>query len=267
MLEFKVLSKSNKAKEHRWIWSLCLGVFLLAASCSISEDSAVNVKIHWQIAENSFSDKDQFLSELYIINEGTKALPQNWELFFNFSPCRDLSLAGDEDRLKATHISGDYHVLEPASAYTVIEGGDTLTLSLIGSSWAIKPTDSPGGFYFIFNKEDDSPYLPEFTVSPFTKEKHFMRTASDQVKPPSASSLYERNQRLGVPDLEELSIITPTPLSQEPISESFQLDQSTALYFDEELSQEAEYLKDFLRETYSLELNAGQNSSSTGRQI
>lgn len=231
---------------------------ILFSTSTLSAAIPPGLRIEWQLITNNYENSDRFLSEIKIINEGRETLQGNWELYFSFSPCRDITAGNIHPGLLLTHINGDLHKLETIEGYSPVDPGKTLNIKIISTEWAIKETDAPDGFYFIFDKDDSNPYFPILTVHPFKTGRELTRNQNDGAEIPTAESIYKDNQRLSLLLESALCPITPTPAQLIRKDGTLALSNTTRIYYDTVLENEAVLLQILLKNEAGIEVQISE---------
>lgn len=252
------ISKSESLQDMKKIRTFFLLLFILFTASTISATIPLGLRIEWQLITNNYENSDRFLSEIKIINEGRETLQGNWELYFSFSPCRDITAGNIHQGLFLTHINGDLHKLETIEGYTPIEPGKSLNIKIISTEWAIKETDAPGGFYFIFDKDDSNPYYPILTVLPFKTGAELTRNQNDKEEIPTAASIYKENQKLTLLPESVLCPVTPTPAVLHRKDGFVKLSNATHIYYDPALENEAVLLLILLKNEAGIEMQMSE---------
>ena len=217
----------------------------LISACQSPKDvqNPKNLLINWSLVTNFYESKASFLAELKITNHSESSLENNWELYFNYSPGRVIDTNRLPKAFKITHLNGDLYRLKPTSHYTPLATGKTVTIPIIATTWAIKESDAPAGFYFIFDGNAQSLLKPEYTIQPFTTPQQMLRTSADRITVPTLASIYTQNQRLRLLPISEFIPITPTPQSFTRGQGTFLLDKNTQIICNQNLLNEAKLLQ------------------------
>ncbi|OJJ19705.1 hypothetical protein BKI52_19425 [marine bacterium AO1-C] len=229
-------------------------LFISSCKPKKSAENPTNLLVNWGVVTNFYQNKANFLAELKIVNQSEQTLNNNWELYFNYAPGRliDTSLVAKE--FEITHLNGDFYKLAPLSDYKPLPQGDTLTISIVATTWAIKESDAPGGFYFVFDGNEQALIKPTYTIQPFVTPKQLLRTSADHVAMPTPASVYAQNQRLSLLPVSELIPITPTPQSFTRGKGRFELSQTTQIVCSESLLNEAKQLQAGIRQFTGISL-------------
>ncbi len=238
-----------------------IAIFIIA--CQENKQKEISIEknnnptqlhVSWNLLENNHDGQKKYLSHLTITNTSKVTLKKNWELFFSYSPCRDVLKDKLPASIQLTHINGDLYSLAPTEQYTEIAVGDSLIIPILASEWVIKEGDAPNGFYFIFNHNDTEILNPSRSVYPLTSVKQLTQTKEDVLPVPTAESIYKNNERLSILAKEKIQLITPTPLEINAQKGTFTLNAQTQIMYNLELENEISLLQHYLKEELGLDL-------------
>lgn len=216
---------------------------------SISKEIAESpIEISWNLISNFESD-NQLLASLTFHNTGEESFTNDgWTLYFN--SIRVLDADSFLPEFRATHISGDFFKLEPTDSFNQIPAGGEFVKEYNAQFHAIKKTDAPQGFYFVY--DDRIEEVEDVSVEPFVGEEQINRSPGDNLEIPRAESRYQENQRLTTLVSNQISKITPTPASVEIGEGSYELEDGITITFAEGLNNEAEYLSQILSDEFDI---------------
>lgn len=222
------------------------------------------LQITWGVKTNFYEGKANFLAELKITNNSKVALENNWQLYFNYSPGRAIDTTRFAKEYTIRHINGDLYCLKPSAHFQALAKGKIVTIPIIASAWAIKESDAPAGFYFIFDQNQSKLVKPQFLIGAFTSSNQLNRTNADHVPVPTAASIYAQNQRLSLLPKSELIPITPTPQTFERREGFFELNNKTNINYTDGLLEEAKLLQSHIQKlaaiTLKVTVKTDQNS-------
>lgn len=206
------------------------------------------IEVSWSLISNFESD-NQLLASLTFQNTGGESFTNDgWTLYFN--SIRVLDADSFLPEFRATHISGDFFKLEPTDAFKPIPAGGEFVKEYNAQFHAIKKTDAPQGFYFVY--DDRIEEVEDVSVEPFVREEQVNRSPGDNLEIPTAESRYRENQRLTTLASRQVSKITPTPVSVEIGNGSYELEAGITIAFAEGLNDEAEYLSQILSDEFDI---------------
>jgi hexosaminidase len=227
--------------------------FLLITGCSRKEESfpsAKEISIKWELIANNYLGKGVFKSVISLTNNSSsKVLPnKGWELYFNFTPSRKIMMDSIPATIKFVHINGDLFKIIPTDKFPLLNPGESFSLPLLGSYLAIKYSDAPGGFYFIFEetpgKYSEPQIVENYLIVPF-KNEQLKRDDNDRLILPTPLSRYNENDQLSFVSEKELPLIIPTPqkITYYDKSKDFYLTKYFIICYEPDLKSEAEYLQ------------------------
>ena len=162
---------------------------------------------------------------------------------------------------------GDFYCLKPTSHYTPIEAGKTATIPIVATTLAIKESDAPAGFYFIFDHNAQTLLKPAYKIAPFLKPQQMLRTSADRIAVPTPASIYAQNQRLHLLPTSELIPITPTPQSFKRGQGTFQLDKNSLIVCEQNLLNEARLLQAGIQQLAGISLKISHKQPKKGTNI
>jgi hexosaminidase len=225
------------------------------SSCSRPNDSEYPITespidIEWELTSN-FKPDNQLSATITLINEGADPLPANgWALYFN--SLRIPNLDSFPDEFSVSHINGYFFKLEPTEQFTGLAFGERFEIPYRARYFAIKKTDVPEGFYFVFD-DGSIENVPSVTILPFEGTERVNRSPGDNTPIPTPKQAYEINERLSLLNRTELSPMTPTPASSVARSGQFTFPDQPVIGYSTGLEREAEFLSGTLSEQFDLE--------------
>lgn len=205
-----------------------------------------NLQLSWEVVENNYENKPQFLSALVLQNNDQQSLPATgWKLYFNFSrPIISKSVNG----VTIEHVNGDLYYLAPTNNFKAILPGTLHQIEFISGSWAVNYTDAPEGFYLVWDKQPDKGVpINNFTVKPSTEPKQYLRFPGDKIGLITPDIIYNRNKAAEDIALEKLPKIFPTPANYQETGKIFLLDAKVPIVIDPAFKQEATFLANNLK--------------------
>ena len=212
---------------------------------SDARPSGADIAVSWEVLDNYKNPAVAFGSELTLTNRGSVELGNTgWTLYFNF--VRDIVPESLPAGVKATHLNGDFFKLEPTEAFVPLAPGGSVAIPFDAAFWAIKETDAPAGYYFVFTDKDGTDSAPEAVgeaiVKPFLTEAQTDRIPEDLVPVPTAQSRFDENEALSVLPAGEVSRIVPTPVEVQAQVGQVTLTSSVGIYHAAGLEKEASSL-------------------------
>jgi hexosaminidase len=203
---------------------------------------ASRLKVSWEVVENHYQGKDQFLSVFKIVNTGQTALPaQGWQLYFNF--VRFIKPGPTVGNVSASPINGDLYKLVPTADSKGIKPGDSLRIELVADAWAVNFTDAPDGLYLVWDNDPAKGYaIKNYNIRPSTQPKQYLRFPGDKSPLVTAADIYKQNKN--IPDItaNKLPLVFPTAEEETAGTGAYILDINTHIITAPAFSKEAAYL-------------------------
>jgi hexosaminidase len=221
---------------------------LLFVNAFAQQKSDINIDLHlkWEIIENNHKGQQQSLAALTLTTGKQFILPaKGWKLYFNF--LRPVIAGSVTGGLNITHVMGDFHYLAPKDGFNGIAKNSSLKVQLLTMYWLINKTDSPQGFYLVWDNAPNKFYPvnnPE--LIPSTQPKQFARSPNDNVPETTPQFIYEQNKAIRDIPADSLIKIFPTPQSYQLTSDKFILTADVKIVNDTAFNREAAYLKNEL---------------------
>lgn len=235
--------------RHKFLGKLMVTGLLLANTVMYAQTQkavpfdAARLKTSWEVVENNYEGKANFLSSFTFINTGNKPFPaKGWELYFNFvRMVRPGILPGN---VKVEHINGDLYRFSPAENFAGIAPGDSLKLGIVGDAWAVNFTDAPAGLYLVWDdqKERGLP-LTDYSIRPSTTAKQLMRYPGDKTAVVTPTDIFKQNAAVKDIPASQLPLVFPTPVSYTAAGGTFLLDAPPVVTADAGLEATAKFLE------------------------
>ncbi|MCB1213672.1 MAG: carbohydate-binding domain-containing protein, partial [Chlamydiia bacterium] len=206
---------------------------------------AQELSVNWTVNKN---EGDRFSATLTLHNPNSTPFPSaGWKLYFSFVPGREILKDTLPSYLSFSHINGDFFVMEPKEGFPEIAPKGDLEIPLYSTLWSTKITDSPGGFYLIFDGTDKSPVsLAPPSISPLVRKDQILKSPDDKEPIPTPQSDFKANDELKwVSQADHYSII-PTPAIFQPNDGSYTLNAKSIIGYAEGSEEEAKLLQDIL---------------------
>lgn len=226
----------------------CVVAAALPANCQPTGDE---ISIAWNLLGNARPGPNRFSSELIVTNHGTVPLSgDGWQLYFNFG--RQILGESLPDDVSITHVNGDLFRLQPSDSFKPLMPGDSFTIAFQAAGWAIKESDAPSGFYFVFSKRPGEKTRVESvrdcSVGKFQRSEQSQRTPNDTVRVPTPRSRFEEHLALTKLPERKLHRVLPTPVTVHSEPGTVRLGRQAEIHYGDGLENEAEYLADVLQE-------------------
>jgi hexosaminidase len=177
---------------------------------------ASRLKVSWEVVENHYQGKDQFLSVYTIVNTGKTPLPaKGWQLYFNF--VRFITPGVTAGGVSASHINGDLYKLTPTADNKGIAPGDSLRIELVADAWAVNFTDAPDGLFLVWDNDPAKGYaIKNYSIRPSTQPKQYLRFPGDKSPLLTAADIYKQNKN--IPDIAAAKLPLVFPTAQEEVA-------------------------------------------------
>ncbi|RFS21360.1 beta-N-acetylhexosaminidase [Chitinophaga silvatica] len=234
--------------RYNYLGNLLTGCLLLSATSSIkaqqaSTFEAAKLKASWEVVENNYQGKTNFLSNFTFVNTANKPFPtKGWQLYFNF-----IRMVNPEElpsHVKVEHINGDLYRLVPTSNFAGIAPGDSLKVGMVGDAWAVNFTDAPSGLYLVWDDQPAKGYsINNYSIRPSTSAKQLMRYPGDKTAVITPTDIFKQNSSIKDIPASQLPQIFPTPANYSTNNSSLTLDAPPVVEADPELANSAAFLR------------------------
>ncbi len=228
----------------KYFYSVLLaGLWCVNVFAQQKNNAHIGLHLKWEVIENNYQGKPQSLAALTLVTGPQLRLPaKGWKLYFNFlEPTVANSTTGNLD---ITHVNGDLYYLSPKDGFKGIAKNDSLKVEFVALNWLVNKTDSPQGFYLIW---DDAPnkYYPvnNLVLIPSTQAKQFARAPNDNVAITTPQTIYEQNKTLRDIPADSLIKIFPTPQTYQETVDRFKLTYGVKINADAAFGKESAYLQ------------------------
>ncbi len=198
------------------------------------EFNAHDLSITWETVQNDYQNNKQLsLQALIITNNGHTTLPASgWKFYFNSA--REIGVDAVSGNAKIEIVNGDLFTLTPNGSFKSIKPGDSTRIEFIGREPVVNLSDSPEGFYLVWDAQPEKGYATgKFTIKPFKPAYAGLYTPE---------VIYQQNKVVqNVPE-NKLTKIFPTPVEYTTTAGSFIIDNKTGITADAAFKNEANYL-------------------------
>jgi len=214
------------------------------------DDIAETLDVKYQVLTNIPTKKcDKNIAngncfEVALSFTASQAIQSNgWAIHFSqIAPIQSF----ESDEFKVEHINGDLHKISLKEGFKGFSAGETKTLLFRAMFWSLSETDALPNYIVSSNNlqpkviASTKPYTDSETglevlpyVVPFTDYvKQFKRSAVDSTQWLNATSLYERNTKIGGSKLDVSKVIIPTPKYVSYDKNNSQLDLTLGINVD-----------------------------------
>lgn len=244
-------------------FSLFLAILLLAGCSQTGEPdlriSPSPITMEWNLVSN-FEPENKHRAVLTLTNTGEAELPADgWTLYFN--SVRMLDPESFPEQYRVSHVNGYFFKLEPTERSTSIEPGEQTEIEYLANYFAIKASDAPEGFYFVFD-DGSIQDVDSVTVQLFTGSEQQHRSPNDNIPLPDPEFTFTENSRLELLDRSTLEGITPTPAEQELAEGTYRFPDPLTIAFDSLFTREARLLADAVSRELDIETRMVSASGS-----
>lgn len=211
-----------------------------------------NLVIQWEVVENNYKGKTEFLSAFTISNRNGNFPSTGWSLFFNFP--RMIHSASVTGGMKIQHINGDFYQLSPTAAFKGLRANESVRVAFVAGAWAISISDAPAGLYLVWDAVPEKGHIvSNYTVQPTTQPKQYLRYATDKMELVTAQKVYEQNKSIVDIPATKLTKIFPAPVSYKETVDSFTLTSNFSIITEKKdnLQHEADYLESELKKVFT----------------
>ncbi len=248
---------------------LALFTISLFTACGGDEEKVVvnrptgaDIEIFYEMPGGNYQGKNQYMNDFVLQNHSKFDLQSNWTIYFHQPlPLIPATVSGP---VTVNHISGDYYKIEPSKDYAPIKSEGEISFSFLNRDFMIKNADFPCGFYIVFKDssgvETKPEVISEITYAPLNKAEQLTRVVGDSTPIPTPESRYANNQIIFEIPEAEISPIIPTPVSYKKTEGDFLISESTKIYYQKGLQNEAAYLKTALNKLLAKELEIEEGS-------
>lgn len=200
------------------------------------------IQVSWELVENYYHDKPQFLSAFTFTNTGKKAVPATgWSLYYNIA--RAVLPETVTGNVTITNINGDLFKLSPAAGFGGLAPGASLRVEFVSPAWAVNFTDAPLGLFWVLDPNPGQGIaVTNYKIKPSTEPKQARRNAGDKVPFTTPAITFEQNAVIRDLPLQGLPKVFPSPIEYRETNETFPLTGTVSIVTDPAFRPEAEYL-------------------------
>jgi len=248
----------------KFLYTILLSLASTIVFGQVKKAQDLDLAITWQPLENNYLKDEQGLSILEIKNVGKTALPKaGWKLYFNF--IRVITPKTANQPFDVTHLNGDLSCFTPGKNFEGLKPGESLTYEMLSNSWMVNTSDSPQGFYLVWDSNKEIvPFKPVAFVAP-PDQKKFFRVGGDKETTPEM--IFQANQHIVDINENKLTKVFPTPVSYEENDKSLTLNSTLTIGYDAGFENEANLLANDLSKLFGKKINANKLSSAVKSTI
>ncbi|QMU26754.1 family 20 glycosylhydrolase [Adhaeribacter radiodurans] len=207
---------------------------------------AKKLLVSWEVNENNYQNKAQFLSTIILNNGAPQALPTSgWKIYFNYN--RSIISGSVRGAVTLQHLNGDLFQITPKADFKRMSSGAIARISFVTTGAALNITDAPSGFYLVWDKSPNQGLaLSPVKVKVPTATKPSTVPGSPAITLINPEALYQQNKP--TPDIaaEKLPKIFPTPANYRETEASFALTADIPIITATDYYPEAEMLAEDL---------------------
>jgi hexosaminidase len=226
-----------------------IGIFIILCYCHINmfaqkENSftAKDIHLEWQLVQNNYQNKPQFLSSITITNKSMYSLPSSgWRLYFNLR-YHGFNLNCVTPQFKIEQVNGELFFIAPGKEFKGLKPNQAIRIEYIGTGRIANYNDLPSGLFWV-RDNDKEKAIP---ASDFTINHSALHDTLPQL---DAAKIFKENQTIEEIPESKLPKIFPTPVEYNELSGHFVLDKRTIIITDTSFKKEADY---FAVEVYKL---------------
>ena len=251
------------------VFLVALGTIFLNFTPARSQTPAFEpqkLATNWEINENNYQNKAQFLSTLTFTNKATGALPAaGWKIYFNYN--RSIIPGSVRGTVNIRHLNGDLFEIAPRPDFKIMVTGNSTRISFITGGSALNITDAPSGFYFV---QDNNPRQgiatsPVSVVMPTQPEQSLPgNSGSPMITLATPEALFQQNKTTEDIVAAKLPQVFPTPASYNSTGTEFVLTPDVAIITPTDYFPEAEMLANDLAAVFGKKLtfkNSGEGKA------
>lgn len=221
---------------------------------------------NWEINENNYQNKAQFLSTLTLTNKSSGALPATgWKIYFNFN--RSIIPGSVRGTVNMKHLNGDLFEISPRPEFRIMVTGNATRVSFITGGSALNLTDAPSGFYLVWdNNPRQGLSMPPVTVAVPTQAEQSLPSAgnSPTITLATPEVIYQQNKTTEDIVAAKLPQVFPTPASYRETNTEFVLSPEVPIVAATDYFPEAEMLANDLAAVFGKKLtfkNTGEGKA------
>ncbi|GAB4038776.1 family 20 glycosylhydrolase [Spirosoma gilvum] len=258
------MSPFVKAMQHRTVvfylgW---LSLFMTHSGWAQKNESfdARAVQVSWQLGQNRYQEKPQFLASLTLKNTSATPVPTSgWKLYFSLR-YHDIALTSLNPNFTIQHVNGDLFYIAPTTAFHGLGSGESARMDFVGGRRIGNYQDVPSGLFWV---NDAAPQqaiaLKTVSIGPLPEAEKWSFA--------DAARAYADNQYTADIPESALPKILPAPVRYQEDKGSFVLSGAVTISTDPSFLPEANYLAEELQRFTgrNVAVNPSENKSATIR--
>ena len=198
-----------------------------------AQDLASNLSISWELKENNYKGKSQFLASFIINNKGEKSVDlQQAKLYFSY-PRTVVSVT--TNNAKFENLSGEFCRISFGDTFKALAPKASITITYLANGKSMNYTDAPSGLYLVFNQNLSKTYpIKNFKINAIpAQEKTSLKLSPEKV--------FDKNKVIADIPLSQLQPIIPAPNVYQAKTGFFKLNGLVSLNFDADFEKEATF--------------------------
>jgi len=215
----------------------------VSAQDNTSAFNPQNLEVTWELMENFYRERQQYLSAFTLTNRGQVPVPaKGWSIWFNqFTNVLPGSLTG---KFTSEYINGGLYRFMPDSGFGGLKPGESVRIEFLSGGAALNISLAPRGLYWVWDSMPDQGVTLEkrYSIKPVTDPSKLIMTKADRVPVATPDYIYGRNETIRNIPAGELTRIFPTPSEyRETVGEAV-ITAQTVIQPESGLEREARYL-------------------------
>ena len=226
-----------------------------------------DLRVSWELRENTPGEDEKCQVAFTFVNTGKTSINgRGWNMYFNQNTLMPLPVK-DSSNGWVEHINGDFYRFVPGKDFR-IRPGDSLVVEYDYRGFMIKEADAPNGVYLaggVSKKNIPPAWLRNFSVKPYTNVEKIFPGFTHTLPTPQVE--YSRNLSLTKLPEEKTGLLIPTPFRVIPGSGQVEVNETTVIYYSQDVKGEAEYLVAVIQALFGGRLSAREGLGSEKNAI
>jgi hexosaminidase len=232
------------------LYFLFISCFIFSCSSNQGNPSADDLKIEWELLENSIQPEQFHRASFTITNKSKQNLKPDWEIFFNSI---FLSVKPDlvDQKVIIEHLSGDFFRIKPMEDFPVLSPEEQFVIEYKSGNFLNKNSHAPDALYIVFANESDQGHPLVNYHKKGVNLPSMVKVAAESTLPiPTGNFLFEQNKDLKRLHSREFSPVIPTPKKYEWVEGSWEKASEITFYADEGYEAQTLHLEKWLKEIF-----------------
>ncbi|MNX22816.1 N,N'-diacetylchitobiase precursor [compost metagenome] len=235
-------------------YCLLLKGLCLAAYAQPAKSDTKKIRVEWQLLENNYEGKAQFMAAFTLINKGKEDINlSELKMYFSYPRTFVKSLT---ENVRFEQISGEFCRMIPLSGSALIPPSGSVMIKYVAEGKSKNYTDAPSGLYFVSNSDE----LKVWKVDYF-KVNHIPPKERNILKQDPVV-IYEKNRLADVKDDAQMQPILPSPVAYKSGNGNFKLNNALTLTYDAFFGTEAELINETLQKILGKKLALKESSKA-----